>query len=67
MSDHESVGSGYDPFAVGHERVGRATSPSVLAARCPRCQRVNVPKCGKPNGYCLRCDDQTSYDYCSPR
>lgn len=25
-----------------------------------------MAKCGKPNGYCLRCDDQTSYDYCKP-
>jgi hypothetical protein len=44
-------------------------SPGDLAkeAECPRCHRSNVTKCGKPNGYCWRCDDETSYDYLKPR
>lgn len=45
----------------------RKEAAATLEATCPRCGRSNVTKCGKANGYCLRCDDQTSYDYCTPR
>ncbi len=34
---------------------------------CPRCGNTTRTKCGKPNNYCVKCDDQTSYDYCKPR
>lgn len=33
---------------------------------CPRCGYSRRPS-GKPNLFCVRCDDQTSYDYCTLR
>lgn len=32
MADYEKQGTGYDPHAVGHERVGQAQAPDITDA-----------------------------------